>query len=139
MKTILFILLSSLYLLNSKPSKKEISAQVTKIEYYSKGICKDSSLIYVRVLYKVSGEKVENLKMKHDFRNGIISTLPVKEVDKNGNIVYGFCLAKTEVREFSTVFITLNGSLSNRLSIRIDAANSEITQGTAPETITVGN
>jgi hypothetical protein len=139
MKVGLFIFLSSFIFFGTKPAEKKITAQLANIEYYSKGICKDTTLIYVRVLYKVKGEKAENLKMKHNFQNGITSTIPVKETDKKGNFVYGFCLGKTEIKEFTTVFYSTDGSISNQLFVKVDVPNSEIISGTAPETFNSKN
>ncbi len=139
MKTILFLLLSGLSFFSPNTEEKGITAQLANIEYYSKGICKDSTLIYIRVLYKVKGEKPKYLKMKHDFHNGITSTMPVTEVDKKGNLVFGFCLGRNEIREFTTVFISSDGTISNRLYIKVDVPGAEIISGTAPETINYKN
>lgn len=135
MKTVLFIFLTGITFFSYPDTEKKITAELTNIEYYSKGICKDSSLVYVRVLYKVKGEKAERLKMKHDFHNGITSTMPVTEIDKSGNFVYGFCLGHLESKEFTTTFISANGKSSNKLDIKIDVSHANIISGTAPLTI----
>ncbi len=114
---------------------KKITAELAKIEYYSKGTCKNPSMVYVRVLYKVSGEKNGSLKMRHKFSNGITSTVPVTEVDKKGNPVYGFCAGRSDVKEFTTVFISSDGKLSNLLHVKVDVPNAYIISGTAPLTL----
>jgi len=139
LRTVFYILISSIFFFSFKPKENKITAQLANIEYYSKGICKDTSLIYVRVLYKVRGEKTGHLKMKHDFQNGIISTMPVTERDKKGNCVYGFCIGRDEVKEFTTIFIASDGTTSNKLYVKIDVPNAEIISGTAPETYNCKN
>ncbi len=139
LKTVFYIFLSSLVFFSFKTQEKKITAQLANIEYYSKGICKDTSLIYVRVLYKVQGEKPDLLKMKHDFHNGITSTMPVTETDKKGNLVYGFCLGRNEMKEFTTIFISSDGKYSNKLSVKVNVSNAEIISGTAPETFSCKN
>ncbi|MCF6184637.1 MAG: hypothetical protein L3J56_08455 [Bacteroidales bacterium] len=134
MKTVFYILISSILFFSFKPKENKITAQLANIEYYSKGICKDTSLIYVRVLYKVRGEKIGHLKMKHDFQNGITSTMPVTEKDKKGNCVYGFCIGRGEIKEFTTIFIASDGKTSNKLYVKINVPNADIISGTAPET-----
>ncbi len=130
----MFIFIIGVSFFSSPETEKKLTAELANIEYYSKGICKDSSMVYVRVLYKVKGEKSERLKMKHDFYNGITSTMPVTEIDKKGNCVFGFCLGHSETKEFTTVFISPNGNISNKLIVKIDAAHANIISGTAPLT-----
>ncbi len=134
MKTVIFIFLAGLYFSSVPVSETKIVAELAGIEYYSKGICKDTSFVYVRVLYKVRGEKPDCLKMKHNFYNGITSTMPVTETDKKGNFVYGFCLKNTEIKEFTTVFISSEGAVSNKLFVKVDVPNADIISGTAPVT-----
>jgi len=135
LKTFLYILLIGILFSSFKKDEKKITAELANIEYYSKGICKDTTLIYVRVLYKVKGEKLELLKMKHNFPNGISSTMPVTEINKKGNPVYAFCIGHSEIKEFSTVFISSEGKTSNRIFIKINVPDAEIIPGTAPETL----
>ncbi len=139
MKTVLFIFITGISFLLFPDTEKKITAKIANIEYYSKGICNDTSLVYVRVLYDVKGEKPEKLRMKHDFFNGMTSTMPVTEIDKNGNFVYGFCLGHTDTKEFSTVFISVDGKLSNKLFVKIDVSDADIISGTAPYTLKCKN
>ena len=139
MKTLLFIFITGISFFSFPDTEKRITAELTNVVYYSKGICKDSSLVYVRVLYKVRGEKPERLKMKHDFQNGITSTMPVTEIDKKGNFVFGFCLGHSETKEFSTTFISTNGKSSNPVNVKIDVVHANIISGTAPHTIKYKN
>ena len=135
MKTF-FSLILSLYsaFILQKPEESKLKVQLANIEYYSKGICKDTSFVYVRVLYKVTGESAENLRMKHNFSNGISSSMPVTEIDKKGFLIFSFCLKHNEKREFTTTFISSDGKESNSISVKVDVANAEIIHGTAPKT-----
>jgi len=135
LKTVLFIFITGISFFSFPDTEKKISAKLANIEYYSKGICKDTSLVYVRILYNVKGEKPERLRMKHNFYNGMTSTMPVTEIDKKGNFVYGFCLGHTDTKEFSTVFISADGKMSNKILIKIDVLHADIISGTAPFTI----
>ncbi len=135
MKTVFFILITGISFFHFPNTEKKITAELANIEYYSKGICKDTALVYVRVLYRVKGETSEQLKMKHDFLNGITSTMPATEIDKKGNYVYGFCLGHSETKEFTTTFISSNGKTSNKLRVKIDVLHANIISGTAPFTL----
>jgi len=139
LKTVLFILISGISFFHLSNTKKNITAEIVNIEYYSKGICKDTALVYVRVLYRVKEESSEQLKMKHDFLNGITSTMPAMEIDKKGNYVYGFCLGYSDTKEFTTTFISSNGKTSNKLFVKIDVLHANIISGTAPFTLKCKN
>ncbi len=134
MKIIFSLILFYYSFVFQNPKEYKLKAQLANIEYYSKGICKDSSFVYVRVCYKVSGDNPENLRMKHQFNNGISSSMPVTEIDKKGNLIYGFCLAKDETREFITTFISSDGKISNKIFVKVDVAKADIIKGTAPIT-----
>ena len=61
--------------------------------------------------------------------------MPITEIDKKGNIVYGFCSDKRGVKDFTTVFISRDGSQSNEILVRINVPEAKIIAGTAPRTI----
>ena len=131
----LFLLFPGIFLSFTKDKDKKIEAELVSIEYYSKGICKKDYPVYIRVIYSVNETDFNSLKMKHEFSNGITATMPITEIDKKGNIVYGFCSDKNEIKDFTTVFISRNGSQSNEIIIRINVPEAKIIAGTAPQTI----
>lgn len=113
---------------------RKIDADLVNIEYYSKGICKNEYPVYVRVIYSVNEKNLSLLKMKHDFSNGITATIPITETDKKGNVVYGFCAGKEEIKSFTTIFISADGSLSKEITVNINVPEAKIVAGTAPRT-----
>ena len=131
----LFLLLPIILLSFSSDKDKKIDAELICIEYYSKGICKNEYPVYIRVIYSVDEKDINSLKMKHEFSNGIIATMPITEIDKKGNIVYGFCSGKQEIKDFTTVFISRDGLHSNEIFVRINVPEAKIIAGTAPHTI----
>lgn len=131
----LFLLFPLILLSFSTDKDKKIDAELICIEYYSKGICNNDYPVYIRVIYSVNNKDISSLKMKHEFSNGIIATIPITEIDKKGNIVYGFCSDKQEIKDFTTVFISRDGSQSNEILVRINVPEAKIIAGTAPHTI----
>lgn len=126
-------------LLNSFSVKKKYTFKVklVSIEYFSKCDCNPKSPILVRVTYNVLNGNVKSLKMKHSFENGIIITVPIKSLDKKGNVIYDFCISKQKVKKFSTVFISAEGDVSNLINITAETKYQNIVEGTAPKTIKV--
>lgn len=137
MKNLFFLLLLSagLFLSFVSDKDKKIDVELVSIEYYSKGICNNDNPVYIRVIYSVNETNFSLLKMKHEFSNGITATMPITEIDKKGNIVYGFCSGKDEVKVFKTIFISQDGSQSNEIFIHINVPEAKIIAGTAPQTI----
>jgi len=136
MKNLFLPLLVSTFLLLSFTEGKDrkIEAELVNIEYYSKGICKKDYPVYIRVIFSINQSDLSEIKMRHEFTNGITATMPITETDKRGNVVYGFCSETDEIKDFKTVFISQNGSVSNELTVHINVPDAKIIAGTAPRT-----
>ena len=135
-KLIFLVLLYPLLFLSFTTDKdRKIDAKLVCIEYYSKGICNNEYPVYVRVKYSVENINIESLKMRHSFPNGITATMPITEIDKKGNIVYGFCSSIDEVKNFTTIFFSSNGAKSKIIPVEINVPDAKIIAGTAPQTI----
>lgn len=137
MKKKLYVILLSVFLLFSftKESSKKIEAKLADIQYYSVNKCNSGDYIYVMVLYEVKYKDITDLKMKHEFDGNISTSSRVNEIDKKGNIVYGFCLKKDEDKTFTTKFISKKGKESNEVIVNINFLDAEIISGTPPQTI----
>lgn len=135
-KLIFLVLMLPLLSLNHITDKdRKIDAKLVGIEYYSKGKCNEKNSVYVRVKYAIKNFKIESLKMKHIFSNGVTSIMPITEIDKKGNVVYGFCSAKNEKKSFRTIFFSKKGAKSKVIPIEINITDAEVIDGTAPKTI----
>ena len=137
MKKLIFLaLLLPLLSFNKTTDKdRKIDVKLIGIEYYSKGTCNADYPVYVRIKYAVRNFKLDNLKMKHVFSNGVTSTMRITETDKKGNVVYGFCTSKDEKKSFKTIFFSKEGAKSKEIHIDINVPDAKIIAGTAPQTI----
>ena len=114
-----------------------INAELVEIQYYSKCNCTKSNPILVRVKYKVRDVQLKNLKQINSFDGGISTTTPVTDIDKDGGVIYQFCISETGIKNFSTVFIDETGRQSNPVFVKVNPAHSKIIAGTAPVTLKV--
>ncbi len=134
-KYLLFLLFSILFFSFTKSDNKIIIASLIDLQFYSVSECQNESSIYVRVIYKVEYNNLSSLKIRNKFSNNICTTIPVKEKDKKGNIVYSFCSNKGENIWFTSTFISPNGLRSKEIKVNINFSDVNIISGTAPKTI----
>jgi len=136
MKNNFYILLLSalLFFSFSIENNKKFEAKLADIQYYSVNKCNSDEHIYVMVLYEVKYKNISSLKMKHEFEGNISTCSPVTEIDKKGNVVYGFCCSKNDNKTFTTKFISPKGKVSNDVFVKIDFSVAEIISGTPPLT-----
>jgi len=120
---------------DSATVETEIHADLQSISYYRKCDCPEAKPILARVKYKVETDKLENLKMKHLYDGGITSSLPVTEFDRDGGILFVFCISENESKRFTTVFVDENGNKSNPVPVYINPIPEKIINGTAPITL----
>jgi hypothetical protein len=132
---LLFLFINTLLSNNTDKQVGKIKAELVGVEYYSMNICKNEYPIYVRVIYSLNSENIDDFKMKHSFSDDITSIIPITESDKKGNIVYGFCATIDDMKKFSTVFINSQGEQSNPVLVTINVKEAKIIAGTAPSTI----
>ncbi len=139
MKIILLPILSFLVFIFSSFSEptveKEVylQAKLTGVFYYSKCNCGDEHPILVRVKYKVSGQDFTDLKLQNTYTGGIVSTVSVTDLAKDGSVVYQFCIQENGHQEFVSVFVNSKGEYSREIPITINAVKQNIINGTAPE------
>ncbi len=117
---------------NQKPS---FQADLQNISYYSKCECPVEKPILVRVKYSVKNSDNNTLKMKHLYDGGITSRMPVTEFDKDGSIIFVFCMSENESKRFTTIFTDAEGAESNPVPVFAHATSDKVINGTAPQSI----
>lgn len=118
-------------------TQADIKAKLQDVSYYAKCNCTEDKPVLVRVKYHVKYDNLGNLKMRHIYDGGITNTVPVKEFDKDGSVVYHFCVAENSGMHFTTVFTDTEGDKSKPIPVYISPDKTKIINGTAPATLKI--
>ncbi len=113
---------------------QDVKASVLDIKYYSKSQCNtNNTSILVRVRYKVQPNEIKSLYITHQYANGTQSTHKIEKIDRQGSIVYDFCIKTDKPESIVTTFKTEDGKISNSVRFIIDTSKNKIISGTPPQ------
>ncbi len=140
MNSIIVAVIMSLSLsLNTRYESNTVKFKVdlVSIQYYSQGNCSEKAPVLVRVVLKTMETELKKLKMVVKYSPDITYTKQIKEIDKNGNIIYSFCTSETDQNEFSITIVKENGEKSNVLLVKTAITKNNISDTKPPLLINV--
>ncbi|MBQ3657773.1 MAG: hypothetical protein II956_13175 [Bacteroidales bacterium] len=114
---LIFIILFLSVLTIGKLSAQDLDVELKNIRYYDSCACNSETPILVKVCFKTSYDKKENLKAVVSYSENFTYTGKVKEFDNDGNIYYTFCTKQGVTTDFDIYFRTPSGKKSKVFAI----------------------